>query len=88
LKENEPVLLFSQAVSIFAELEHHQIVLENLLQNQSAGSFYDEIIKWQNTLQNVEAVLFEWNQVQINWQRLESVSIFTKFYLNILFYSK
>ena len=70
------MVLFSQAESIFAELEHHQIVLENLLQNQSAGSFYDEIIKWQNTLQNVEAVLFEWNQVQINWQRLESVSTF------------
>ena len=70
------MVLFSQAESIFAELEHHQIVLENLLQNQSAGSFYDEIIKWQNTLQNVEAVLFEWNQVQINWQRLESVSKF------------
>ena len=82
------MVLFSQAESIFAELEHHQIVLESLLQNQSAGSFYDEIIKWQNTLQNVEAVLFEWNQVQINWQRLESVNIIISMFKNLQKYIK
>ena len=57
LKDNDPVFLLEDSESLFAELEHHQIVLEDLLQNQSAGSFYDEIIKWQNMLQNIEAVL-------------------------------
>lgn len=65
--------LFENAESLFNELEHHQIVLEDLLHNQSAGSFYDEIIKWQNTLQNIEAVLQQWNQVQHKWKRLEPV---------------
>lgn len=73
MKDNDPIFLFENASSLFAELEHHQIVLEELLQNQSAGSFYDEIIKWQNTLQNIEAVLQEWNKVQLKWKRLEPV---------------
>jgi hypothetical protein len=59
--------------SLFVELDHHQIVLEELLQNQSAGSFYDEIIKWQKMLQNIEAVLQEWSRVQYKWKRLEPV---------------
>ena len=73
-KDNDPVYLFEDAESLFAELEYHQIVLEDLLKNQSAGSFYDEIIKWQNILQNIEAVLQEWNRVQVRWKRLEPVS--------------
>ncbi len=76
LSDSDPVYLFESAPHLFAELEHHQIVLEELLQNQSAGSFYDEIIKWQNTLQNIEAVLQEWNKVQIKWKKLEPVSSF------------
>ncbi len=65
--------MFENAEQLFAELEHHQKVLEELLFNQSAGSFYDEIIKWQNTLQNIEAVLQEWNKVQLKWKRLEGI---------------
>jgi dynein heavy chain len=72
LGENEPIYLFESAESLFAELDHHQIVLQELLMNQSAGSFYDEIIKWQQTLQNIEAVLKVWNSVQNNWKRIES----------------
>lgn len=71
--------LFENSESLFSELEHHQIVLEDLLQNQSAGSFYDEIIKWQNTLQNIEAVLQEWNKVQHKWKRLEPVKKLEKY---------
>jgi hypothetical protein len=54
-------------------MEHHQIVLKELLNNQSAGSFYDEIIKWQSTLQHIEAVLKEWNISQTLWKKLETV---------------
>lgn len=43
------------------------------MHNQSAGSFYDEIIKWQGTLQLIEAVLQEWNKVQVKWKKLESI---------------
>jgi dynein heavy chain len=70
--DNEPVYLFEHGESMFNELEHHQIVLQELLMNQSAGSFYDEIIKWQTTLQNIEAVLKVWNSVQTKWRRVES----------------
>jgi hypothetical protein len=80
LSDSDPVYLFENAANLFAELEHHQIVLEELLQNQSAGSFYDEIIKWQNTLQNIEAVLQEWNKVQTKWKKIEPVHAF---FLNI-----
>ena len=40
---------------MFSEIEDHQINLEILQTNQSAGSFLDEISKWQTTLQHVEA---------------------------------
>lgn len=65
--------MFENADNLFAEINHHQIVLEQLLHNQSAGSFYDEIIKWQTTLQLIESVLHEWNKVQIKWKKLESI---------------
>jgi hypothetical protein len=67
------VYLFENVEALFGELEHHQLVLEDLLQNQLAGSFYDEIVKWQNILQHIEAVLKEWNDVQFKWKRVESV---------------
>jgi dynein heavy chain len=73
MKDNEPVYLFTRADLLFAEIENHQIVLEELLHNQASGSFYDEITKWQNTLQTIEAVLQDWHQVQIKWKFLEGV---------------
>ena len=79
------MFLFENADSLFAELEHHQIVLEELLHNQSAGSFYDEIIKWQNILQTIEAVLQEWNKVQTKWKRLESVISLNSLKFNFFF---
>jgi hypothetical protein len=73
LKSNEPLFLIEDIESLFNEMEHHQIVLKELLNNQSAGSFYDEIIKWQSTLQHIEAVLKEWNTSQTLWKKLETV---------------
>lgn len=76
--DNDPVNLVMDMNALFTELEHHQNVLGILMQNQSAGSFYDEIIKWSNTLQNIEAVTKVWDVVQVKWKRLEPVSLFSK----------
>ena len=73
LGDNEPVYLIENVEAVFVELEHHQIVLEELLQNRSAGSFFDEITKWQATLRDIESVLREWARVQTKWARIESV---------------
>jgi hypothetical protein len=73
-----PIYLISNFNDLFVEIENHQIVLEDLLKNQSAGSFYDEITKWQNTLKIVEDVIIEWNSAQIKWQRIEPVGYLRK----------
>ena len=70
---DNPVSLVADTNSLFAELEHHQNVLGDLMHNQSAGSFYDEIIKWSNTMQNIEAVMRVWDVVQVKWKRLEPI---------------
>jgi len=71
--DNDPVYLLINTGRLFSELEHHQNVLADLMHNQSAGSFYDEIIKWSTTLQNIEAVIKVWDAVQMKWKRLEPV---------------
>ncbi|CAF4330045.1 unnamed protein product, partial [Rotaria sordida] len=58
---------------MFIEIEDHQINLEILQTNQSAGSFLDEISKWQSTLQHVEEVLKQWNYVQELWIKIDSL---------------
>jgi hypothetical protein len=73
IQDNDPVYLFEDSEKLFNELQHHQRVLEELLKNQAAGSFYDDIIKWQTTLQMIEAVLKEWDSVQTKWIRLEPI---------------
>ena len=40
----------------------------------AASSFVDDIIKWQKTLQNLEAVLVLWWEVQQKWIKLDDVS--------------
>lgn len=58
------------------EIEDHQINLEILQTNQSAGSFLDEISKWQTQLQHIEAVLKQWNYVQTIWLKIDSITSF------------
>ena len=65
--------LLSNLDQMFAEMEDHQINLEILQTNQSAGSFLDEIAKWQSILQHIEEVLQQWNTVQQLWQKLDSI---------------
>lgn len=78
-----PIYLINNFNELFVEIENHQVVLEDLLKNQSAGSFYDEITKWQNTLKIVEDVIIEWNNAQIKWQRIEPVSFIEIFLLKV-----
>ena len=60
-------------------MEDHQINLEILQTNQSAGSFLDEIAKWQSTLQHIEGVLQQWNIVQQLWLRIDSLTPLIQF---------
>lgn len=64
---------------MFIEIEDHQINLEILQTNQSAGSFLDEISKWQSTLQHIEGVLKQWNIVQQLWIKIDSFIQFIQF---------
>ena len=64
---------------IFAEIEDHQINLETLQRNQSAGSFLDEISKWQEILKDIEEILHEWNSLQTLWLRLTSLNSSVQF---------
>lgn len=40
----------------------------------AASSFADDIIKWEKTLQNLEAVLVLWWEAQQKWIKLDDVS--------------
>lgn len=64
---------------MFEEIEDHQINLEMLQSNQSAGSFLDEISKWQTTLQHIESILKQWKLVQQYWIELDYLQQFTHF---------
>ena len=55
------------------ELEHHQMVLQTLQAGSAAGSFQDEITKWQRQLQLIETVVTAWMNVQNLWVELEEV---------------
>ena len=58
---------------IFEELESHQVSLQAMQSNSAAGSFLDEVVKWQKRLQTIEAVLATWLEVQEKWVELEEV---------------
>ncbi|UJR11505.1 hypothetical protein I4U23_015686 [Adineta vaga] len=84
----EKMYLLSNLDKMFAEMEDHQINLEILQTNQSAGSFLDEISKWQTILQHIEEVLQQWNTVQELWLKLDSILPIIQFdtQLSILFF--
>lgn len=60
----------SNYVVIFA-----QVSLQSMLSGSAAGSFADDIVKWQKRLQTIEAVLTVWLEVQEKWIELEDVSL-------------
>ena len=48
--------------------------LQAMQSSSAAGSFLDEVMKWQKRLQTLEAVLSTWLDVQEKWVELEEVS--------------
>lgn len=68
-------MLLTKTDPILEELEHHQMKLQAMQSNSAAGSFLDEVIKWQKRLQTIEAVLQEWLEVQEKWVEMEEVSV-------------
>jgi len=67
------VLLLSNTAQIFDELESHQVSLQAMQSSSAAGSFQDEVFKWQKQLQMIEAVMIIWLDVQRQWTELEEV---------------
>ncbi|XP_055866060.1 uncharacterized protein LOC106055129 isoform X2 [Biomphalaria glabrata] len=65
--------LLTNTDPIFDELEHHQITLQAMQSNSSAGSFQDEVLKWQKKLQTIEGALQIWLEVQEMWVEMEEV---------------
>nr|KAG5694043.1 hypothetical protein BaRGS_025622 [Batillaria attramentaria] len=67
------LMLLTNTDPIFEELEHHQVTLQAMQSNSAAGSFLDEVLKWQKKLQTIEAVMTTWLEVQDKWVELEEV---------------
>ncbi|CAH1797693.1 unnamed protein product [Owenia fusiformis] len=65
--------LITDTDAIFEQLESHQVSLQAMQGNSAAGSFLDEVIKWQKRLQTIEAVLTAWLEVQDKWVELEEI---------------
>lgn len=69
------ICLLSNTRAMLGELEHHQIVLQTMQAGSAAGSFQDEITKWQRKLQLIETVVKAWLTVQDLWVELEEVGL-------------
>ena len=67
------MMLLTCTEPIFDELENHQMALQAMQSSSAAGSFLDEVMKWQKRLQTIEAVLTVWLEVQEKWVELEEV---------------
>ncbi len=66
-----PFYLLENTEPIFDELESHQVSLQAMQSSSAAGSFLDEVLKWQKRLQTIEAVVTAWLDVQEKWIELE-----------------
>lgn len=51
------------------------MALQTMHGSSAAGSFMDEVVKWQKRLQTIEAVLSIWLEVQDRWTELEEVRL-------------
>ncbi|XP_075119220.1 uncharacterized protein LOC142194092 [Leptodactylus fuscus] len=67
------VLLMKNTDSILEELEHHQLLLRSVQPYAEAGSFIDDVTKWQKKLQVIEATIRLWLSVQTKWTQMEEV---------------
>ena len=69
------LFLLTNVEPIFEELENHQVSLGVMQSSSAAGSFLDEVTKWQKRLQTIEAILTTWLDVQEKWVELEEVRV-------------
>ena len=60
--------------AIVDTVSEHQTSLQALLGTSSASSFMEDLNKWRNILQTIEAVLKLWMSVQDLWCLLREVS--------------
>ncbi|KAL3885754.1 hypothetical protein ACJMK2_025795 [Sinanodonta woodiana] len=67
------MILLTNSEPIFEVLESHQVSLQAMQSNSAAGSFLDDVVKWQKRLQTIEAVLTSWLEVQEKWVELEEI---------------
>ncbi|XP_070518395.1 dynein beta chain, ciliary [Cardiocondyla obscurior] len=56
-------------------LEENQVQLQNMLNSKYVAYFLDEVIDWQQKLNNADATINVWFQVQRAWMHLESIFI-------------
>ncbi|KAG8587471.1 hypothetical protein GDO81_005673 [Engystomops pustulosus] len=73
IEEFGKVQLVRNTDSIFEELEHHQLVLTSMQPYAEAGSFLDDVTKWQKKLQVIETTVHLWLSVQEKWTQMEEV---------------
>lgn len=52
-----------------------QVQLQNMLDSKYVAYFLDEVIDWQQKLNNADATINAWFQVQRAWMHLESIFI-------------
>lgn len=52
-----------------------QVQLQNMLDSKYVAYFFDEVIDWQQKLNNADATINTWFQVQRAWMHLESIFI-------------
>ncbi|XP_077155311.1 uncharacterized protein LOC143817709 [Ranitomeya variabilis] len=71
IEEFGKVLLIRNTEAIFEELEHHQLVLISIQPYAEAGSFLDDVTKWQKKLQVIETAVHLWLSVQEKWTQME-----------------
>ncbi|XP_078672103.1 uncharacterized protein LOC144911712 isoform X1 [Branchiostoma floridae x Branchiostoma belcheri] len=72
-EDSGQLFLLTNTEAIFEELESHQVSLQSMGASSAAGSFSDEVLKWQKRLQTIEAVMTVWLEVQEKWVELEEV---------------
>ncbi|KOC63491.1 Dynein beta chain, ciliary [Habropoda laboriosa] len=56
-------------------LEDNLVQLQTMLGSKYVGYFFDEILDWQKKLNNADAVINAWFEVQRAWMHLESIFI-------------
>lgn len=78
LQDSGSICIISNAQLILEELESHQMALQTMQDGGSGvfGSFIDDIVQWQTTLQHAEIVIRLWRDAQNRWLQLEEVSFY------------